>query len=345
MMTAKPFVIGALSLATLLSACGRDEASTTSAVAMAPAADRLTVRASAVDDLKPVPATLTTRDMAEARARISGTITRLLVKEGDIVRQGQTIAVVRDARIGLQTSAYDAQVAAAAAQAAQAQADLARTQDLYDHGVYARARLDQVQAAAKSATAGLAAARAQARASAELGAQGAVLAPAAGRVLAAGVPVGSVVMPGQSIATITAGPPVVRITLPEGEAAALKVGAPVRLAAEDLGAAAASGQITQVYPSVTSGQIVADVTAAGLPQTLVGRKVRAYVAVGHRQAVVIPRRYLSTRFGVDYVRLIDKDGAVADSPVQTTAAADAAMVEVLSGLRIGDVLAPAETGR
>lgn len=344
-MTAKPMLIAALGLAALLGACGKEDTATKPAIAMAPASDRLTVRASVVDDLKPVPATLTTRDMAEARARISGTITRLLVKEGDIVRQGQTIAIIRDERIGLQTSAYDAQVAAAAAQAAQAEADLSRTQDLYDHGVYAKARLDQVQAAAKAASAGLAAARAQARASAELGAQGAVLAPAAGRVLTADVPLGSVVMPGQSIATITAGPPVVRITLPEGEAAALKVGATVRLAAEDLGGAVASGQISQVYPSITSGQIVADVTAAGLPQALVGRRVRAYVAVGQRQAVVIPRRYVSTRFGVDYVRLIGEDGAVADSPVQTTAAADAAMVEVLSGLRIGDVLSPAETGR
>lgn len=344
-MTAKPLLISALGLAALLGACGRDEASTRPAVAIAPASDRLTVRVSVVDDLKPVPATLTTRDMADARARIAGTITRLLVKEGDIVRQGQTIAIVHDERIGLQTGAYDAQVAAAAAQAAQAQADLARTQDLYDHGVYAKARLEQVQAAAKAANAGLAAARAQARASAELGAQGAVLAPAAGRVLTADLPVGSVVMPGQSIATITAGPPVVRISLPEGEAAALKAGGKVRFAAEDLGGAISSGQVSQVYPAVTGGQVVADVTAADLPQALVGRKVRAFISVGQRQAVVIPRRYVVTRFGVDYVRLVGKDGAVADSPVQTTAAADPGMVEVLSGLRIGDVLTPAEAGR
>ena len=344
-MTAKPILIGALGLATLLSACGEEKAAQKPATVMAPSADRLTVRALVVDDLKPVPASLTTRDMADARARIGGTVSQLLVKEGDTVRQGQTIAVIRDERIGLQTLAYDAQVAAAAAQAAQAQADLARTQDLYDHGVYAKARLDQVQAAAKAANAGLAAARAQARASAELGRQGAVLAPTAGRVLTADVPPGSVVMPGQSLATITAGPPVVRITVPEGESAALKLGASVRFAAEDLGGAAATGQITQIYPAVTGGQIIADVTAAGLPQALVGRKVRAFVAVGQRQALVIPRRYITARFGVDYVRLVGKDGAAVDSPVQTTPAADPAAVEVLSGLRLGDVLTPAEPRR
>ena len=344
-MTAKPLLVGALSLTTLLGACGGEKVATKPAVALAPVADRLTVRASVVDDLKPAPATLTTRDMAEARARISGTVSRLLVREGDVVRQGQVIATIHDERIGLQTSAYDAQVAAAAAQAAQAQADLARTQDLYDHGVYAKARLDQVQAAAKAASAGLAAARAQARASAELGAQGAVRAPTAGRVLTADVPLGSVVMPGQSLATITAGPPVIRITLPEGEAGALKVGASVRFAPGDLGGAVASGQIAQVYPAVTAGQVVADVTTPNVPQALIGRKVRAFVAVGQRQAIVIPRRYVVTRFGVDYVRLVGKDGAVAESPIQATVAADANMVEVLSGLRVGDVLTPAESRR
>jgi multidrug efflux pump subunit AcrA (membrane-fusion protein) len=191
----------------------------------------------------------------------------------------------------------------------------------------------------------LAAARAQARASAELSAQGAVLAPTAGRVLTADIPVGSVVMPGQSLATITAGPPVARIVLPEGEAAALKVGAEVRLAVEDLDGVAATGRITQVYPAVAAGQVTADATIPGLSQSLIGRKVRAYVAVGQRQAVVIPRRYVATRFGVDYVRLVGKDGAIAESPVQTTPAADADTVEVLSGLHIGDVLTPAEPRR
>ena len=49
---------------------------------------------SAVADLKPIPATLTTRDMAEARARISGVLVSLAVKEGDMVRQGQVIGFV-----------------------------------------------------------------------------------------------------------------------------------------------------------------------------------------------------------------------------------------------------------
>lgn len=344
-MTARPYLISALASALLLAACGESKEAAAPAARTAPAADRLTVRAQVVADMKPVPATLTTRDMAEARARISGILVALSVKEGDVVRQGQVIGRIRDDRLTLQTGAFDAQVAAAAAEAARAQADLSRTRDLFSHGIYAQARLDQVEAQAKAANANLSAARAQRGASAELGAQGAILAPASGRVLVADVPVGSVVMPGQSIARITAGPLVVRIELPEGQARALKIGDTVDLAAEDLRGIVGRGTLTQIYPSITGGQVTGDVTAPNLPGDLIGQRVRAAVRIGERQAVVIPRRYVATRFGVDYARLVGADGVISEAPIQTRAGAAADTVEVLSGLRLGDVLTPAEAAR
>jgi len=347
-MAGRAILIATVGAALLLGGCGAEK-STTPAVTAAPAAGQLTVRPQTVTDLKSVPATLTTRDMADARARISGTLVTLAVKEGDMVRQGQLIARVKDDRLALQTGAFDAQVTAAAAEAARANVDLARTRDLFAHGVYAQARLDQVEAQARSANAAVAAARAQRGASAELGAQGAVLAPASGRVLTADVPAGSVVMPGQSIARITAGPTVVRIELPEAQAAMLKVGQTVRLAADDLRAGApgavVEGTITQVYPSVSAGQVTADVTAPGLPQDLVGQRVRASLPVGEREAIVVPRRYVATRFGIDYAALVRPDGGLSQIPVQTTAGPSADTVEILSGVRPGDVLAPAESAR
>jgi len=344
-MTARPYLISALGAALLPSACGESKEAAAPTVKMAPATDRLTIRAQVVPDLKPVPATLTTRDMAEARARISGTLVALSVKEGDVVRQGQVIGRIKDDRLTLQTGAFDAQVTAAAAEAARAQADLARTRDLFSHGVYAQARLDQVEAQAKAANANLTAARAQRGASAELGDQGAILAPATGRVLLADVPVGSVVMPGQSVARITAGPLVVRLELPEGQARALKVGDAVDLAAEDLRGVAARGTLTQIYPSITGGQVTADVSAPNLPGDLIGQRVRAAVKIGERQAIVIPRRYVATRFGVDYARLVDANGAISESPIQTRPGGAPDRVEVLSGLRLGDILTPAEAAR
>ena len=339
-MRSRPYLIGAMGAALALAACGESKPGA-QAAQTAPAEGRLTLRSQTVADLRPVPATLTTRDMAEARARISGVLISLSVKEGDVVRKGQVIGRIKDDRLTLETGAFAAQVAAAAAEAARANADLSRTRQLFERGVYAKARLEQVEAQAKAANASLTAARAQRDASAEFGQQGVIVAPAAGRVLVANVPVGSVVTSGQTLATITAGPMVVRIELPEGQAGALKVGEIVQLAADDLGGAVTAGTISQVYPSVTGGQVVADVSAAGLPQNLVGQRVRAQVKVGARQALVVPRRYIATRFGVDYARLVRADQTIAESPVQTTAGPSADTVEVLAGLRAGDVLTPA----
>lgn len=342
-MSKKSLLILPLAAAFLLAACG--ESTPEKPVArVAPAAGRLPVVERTIADLKPVPATLTTRDMGEARARITGVLTTLLVKEGDTVRQGQLIATVKDDRLALLTAAYDAQVAAAAADAARAQADLTRTRTLFAQGIYAQARLDQVEAIAKASSASLAAARAQRSASAELGAQGAILAPASGRVLVADVPPGSVVTAGQSVARITAGPPVVRLELPEGQARTLRLGDTVQVSI-DGAATSATGIISQIYPSVVAGQVVADVTAAGLPQDLVGQRATVMVRVGERRALVVPRRYVSTRYGIDYVRLVRADGAASDTPVQTRAGPTADELEILSGLKAGDILSLPEAVR
>jgi len=330
-------------LAAGLAACGPKPAAP--APVSAPAGQRFTVSLRALAEMKPVAGEITTRDTAEARARIGGTLTRLLVREGAVVRAGQTIGMVTDARLGLETSAYDALVSAASGEAVRAEADLKRTRELYDKGIYAKARLDQVEAAARAARGNLEAARARRGASAEVGAQGVIIAPAAGTVLKADVPLGSVVTPGQSVATITSGPVLVRITLPEGQARALRVGGTVRLWPEGPGGPEQSGTISQVYPAIESGLVVADVSVPGMSADLIGRRISASVQVGERQGLVIPRRYLTTRFGIDYVRLIGRDGSAVDSPIQTAPGPAADMVEVLSGLNVGDSLALPEAAQ
>ena len=249
------FCLSALAIVGLLSGCGNKQTSLPAqpAVVHGP---RLTVQLQTVDDLKPVSAVITSRDQGLAKARISGTLVRLAVKEGDLVRQGQVIGQIKDERLVYQTQALEAQTRAAAAEVARAEADLARIQTLYNSGIYAKARLDQTEAAAKSAQANLTAARAQSAAGAELNRQGAILAPATGKVLHAEIPVGTVIMAGQTVVEVTAGPMVVRIELPEAQAASLKPGGVVMLAPQD--AAPIQASILQVYPSVTDGQVRAD---------------------------------------------------------------------------------------
>ncbi|UDF05789.1 efflux RND transporter periplasmic adaptor subunit [Asticcacaulis sp. AND118] len=305
-----------------LTACseGHDKAS----VAAAPEAigDILTVQTGEIDDVKRVAATLTTRDMGEAVARIGGVLVTLNVREGDTVTKGQVIGVVRDQRLNFEASAYEAV-------AIQAEADYNRTKGLYDKGIYAKARLEQAEAQYKSA-------KAQRSAAYELAGQGTVRAPASGKVIKAEIPAGSVVMPGQSIATVTAGPRIVRLTLPEQQARSLVLGQTVSLEANGI---AATGTVSQVYPAIDNGQVVADITPQGLDDLLLGERVVTSLSLGQRQGIKVPATYVTTRYGLDYVRLVTADRKVSEVPVQT-APLDGQSVEILSGLKDGDTLAP-----
>ena len=324
-----------------LSACGPEP----EVAAIAPArGERLTVTEALIDAVKPASAVVASRDLGEARARIPGTLTQLNVREGDAVRQGQVIGVVTDNRVGLETAAYGAQVAAAEAEAARARADLSRIQTLFDRGIYAQARLDQALAASQAANAQVRAARAVRSASAETGAQGRILAPTSGRVLAADVPAGSVVNAGQSVATITAGPLVLRLELPEAQGRNLRVGQSVVISSEDLPGVSA-GTIAQVYPASNAGQTTADISVAGLSSDRVGQRVTVEVPVGQRRALVIPRRAVSTRYGIDFVRTVDRAGRVSEAPVQLGGRVSGDRVEVLSGLAAGNVVLAPEPAR
>lgn len=329
-------------VALLLGACGGGEAS--GPAARPATGERLTVRQVQVSQFKPLAAEVATRDQAEALVRIPGTLVQLGVRAGDHVTKGQRIGQVVDSRLGFETNAYAAQAAAASAQADAARAELSRIEYLTKQGVYAQARLDQARAGARSADAQVRAAQAQRSASAAGASQGAILAPASGRVLRADIPQGSVVAPGMSVATVTAGRPLLRLDVPESIARDLSKGGSVTIR-DDSDLNGRKGTIAQVYPAVAGGRVRADIDVAGLTTDLVGRRVSALVAIGSRPGIVVPRRFVSTRFGVDYVDLVAKDGTAGSVPVQTAATGDQNQVEILSGLAAGDVLVAGKPGQ
>ncbi|GIK48479.1 MAG: efflux RND transporter periplasmic adaptor subunit [Hyphomonadaceae bacterium] len=332
--------------AALLASCGSRDAA-----APAPAAapeGQLVVERTLAPDYKTVAAVLTSRDVGDARARIGGTLTRLLVREGDQVRRGQVVAVIADQRLALEAQAGAAGVAAAEAAAERARADQARFQVLFDRGFLAQARMDQVNAETRAAEAQLRAARSQGGALSEANAQGQVLAPADGRVTRAPIPQGAVVMPGEVVVAIATGARVLRLELPEAQAAFLHEGQDIRILDVGESPEARTVRVRQVYPAIENGRVTADLDAAGLDGEFVGARVRVLIPAGEREAVIVPVRYIVTRFGVDYVRLVRDGGVIIDAPVQrgaplpTDAMPDG--VEILSGLNAGDAIAPPEAG-
>jgi multidrug efflux system membrane fusion protein len=163
-----------------------------------------------------------------------------------------------------------------------------------------------------------------------------VLAPKSGRVLKVHVTDGSVVLPGETIATIAAENYVLRLALPERHARFIKQGDAVEVGSRALGAADATtrpGTVRQVYPRIDDGRVIADVAVEGLDGFFVGERVPVHVSTGKRPAMVIPREAVSRRMGVDLVT-VKGIGAVA---VQLGAPAGDG-IEVMSGLKAGDVV-------
>lgn len=305
-----------LAAAMPLAACGDTE--NESAVAKAPDGPRLSLAPVDAVNWQDVSAEVTTVDQAQVIARIPGILTALSVKEGDMVTKGQVIGRVVDNQLGYQSQATGAV-------AAQARAELARVRFLYQNGVYAKARLEQAEAMAASAGAQHAAVGAVAG-------QGTVVAPASGRVLHADVPAGAPVAPGMAIAVITAGPTVVRLEMPESLAGKVHPGS--RVTATGLG----EGRVIRLYPSVDAGRITADVDIPGIDNSLIGRRVAARVETGARKALLVPQSYVITRYGIDYVTVLAKDGSAMQAPVQTAPSGEAGKVEILSGATAGDTL-------
>tara|TARA_R110002110_G_scaffold368014_2_gene577755 strand:- start:1066 stop:2115 length:1050 start_codon:yes stop_codon:yes gene_type:complete len=319
------------------------------------AAASFTVHTASVTDEKAVFATVESLNVVPARTRIGGTVAELMVKDGDAVSAGQVIAEVADQKLVLQRDAIDAQIAGLRSQLAQAQSDLDRAETLYRRGAGPRTAMDQARTALDVASSQLQAQISERQVVGQQMREGQVLAPASGRVLSVPVTRGTVMLNGEAIAIIAEENYVLRLRVPERHAAFMRVGDPVRLDGSELqgvsgteGEAPQSGRITLVYPQIESGRVVADAEVAGLGGYFVGERIRVWIAAGHRQAIVIPKSFIRTRFGLDYV-LVQGEADTVEVPVQRgrerpMPAIPEDGIEILSGLHDGDVLALPETG-
>jgi RND family efflux transporter MFP subunit len=294
-------------------------------------------------DEKAVFATVESRNVVPARARIGGTVLELSAHYGDEVKQGQVLALVGDDKLQLQIDALDAQIAGLRAQLAQGQTEFGRAQTLARTGAASRQQLDQARTVMDVASSMLTARIADRAVVVQQVNEGAVLAPAAGRILKVPVIKGSVVMPGEPVASVAEADFVLRLSLPERHARFLQANDKVRLDGADIGTAGpVFGTIVLIYPQIQDGRVMADATAPGIGRYYVGQRIRVWIAAGDRPSYVIPGALVHARFGLSYVNRRGSDGTMLEIPVQrgrdtpTPDMPDG--VEILSGLQSGDML-------
>ncbi len=291
-----------------------------------------TVQPTTIIDYKAVAGSIQGHRETQIRARIPGTLVRLLVQEGDAVKAGQLLALVQDGKVTAQLNEADGQVKALEAQQKQAAAELKRVAALRASGATSARQLEQAQAQAGALTGQLAAARAARARAADMVRDGHMTAPVAGRILQVEAVRGNYVQPGEPVLSIATAERVVRIALPEGHAHDLKAGQRVTVR-QDGDAAAEQGRVALVYPEIVNGRVQVDVTVPTIESFFVGERAEVEVPVGRHQGFEVPADYVTRKGGLYYVRL--KDGS--DIPVQPGADHDG-MVEILTGLVAGDEL-------
>lgn len=278
------------------------------------------------------------RDLVPARARIGGTVTELFVTEGDTVEAGAKLAIIRDEKIAFQIEAFDAQLRALEAQLARARTEFERGRSLVERGVVTAQRVEQLSTDVTVTLNQITATQAQRAVIIQQGEEGIVLAPVAGRVLSVPVTRGSVLMAGEAAARIGGGGFFLKLAIPERHAADLEQGAQIRISAQG---AEATGRLAKLYPQIENGRVLADVEVDGLNNSFVDARVLVEVPVGTREALIVPKAAISTRFGLDFVRVVTPAGeserAVIAGENMLRDGQD--FVEILTGLKSGELVA------
>ncbi len=306
--------------------------------ALSNAASAETAKAVTLTEWKSVFGRVEARDMIPARSRIGGVVVEITVEEGDSVAKDTVIATIRDEKLALQLDAVQAQIDALGSQLDNARAELKRGEDLLERGVTTAQRLDALRTQVEVLENQIDATRAEKSVVEQQAAEGAVLAPLAGKVLDVPITSGTVIMPGEVVAQIGGGGFFLRLAVPERHAAHLEEGAEIMVGENG---AETTGRLAKVYPNIENGRVIADVEIPDLNSDFVNARVLVRLPIGTREAVVVPETALTTRMGLDFVTIAGPDG----SPVRRTVVPGArsmqdgvAVVEILSGLSGGETL-------
>ncbi|MEE9272840.1 MAG: efflux RND transporter periplasmic adaptor subunit [Robiginitomaculum sp.] len=299
----------------------------------------LVVSEEIITDFRTVVARLESSDTLTARSRLPGVITRLNIDEGSVVKKGQVLATVLDESLNPQIAALDANIAGIEGQLTQLRQDFKRAQKLQKKGFYSTAKLDAARTAVTVTEKQLASVKAQRATLTSRRSKGKILAPTNARVTKVSVVKGSIVLPGEIIAHLATLEGVVRLSLPERHASQIKQGESLQLLQPSRGNDIKYATISKIYPELSQGSVIADAIVQGGLEALVGERIDVLVPVGQRRALRIPKVYITTRYGIDFIRVHVGERRI-DAPVTLAnpKADSEGFVEVLAGLHSGDVI-------
>jgi RND family efflux transporter MFP subunit len=285
------------------------------------AADIAQVQVTEIRRVLSVTGTLNATQQAVVKAKASGDLMAVLVKEGEVVTRGQVLARI-------DSTDYAARVAAARANVEQAKANLAigerawtNNKALVEKGFISASAMDNTESQAAALRAQLAAAQAQLAREQKALEDTVVRAPLAGVVTERFVQAGEKVSPDARLMTVVDPRSLeFEAAVPAADAALLTQGMPLLIVPD--GTAAFESKVLRVNAAVTAANRTVDVFAS-VPQNAKvksGQFASATVRLADKaQAITVPANALREEGGRMVVyTLIAKNGAEVITPVQVT---------------------------
>lgn len=298
--------------------------------------------------------TLAPRSRVAVKAKLPGTLERILVDIGDAVESGQTIATIDRREIDAQVDAATAAVAVAQAALETAEASLAnaviehdRAKSLFDKGALPRQRLDGAQTAHRAsvaqrdlATANLAQANAVLRRAKEVQRDTTVTSPVTGFIVERNYDSGAI--PGDKPIVIVADLREMKLEagVSELEAGRLRTGMKAVVSVQAKPGETFNGQLAAIAPEVDerNRHFMIDVRVPNNGRALLSgmyataRIVEATTA----NALLVPKEAIATRDGKRIVQKVQGDTVTTVEIKEGLT--DGTRVQIVKGLSAGDTV-------
>ena len=305
--------------------------------------------------------TVHAKESAVVSAQVMGRIEQVLVREGDSVRAGQTLAVLDDASLRAAAHQTEAGVMAAQSQQAAAETDaglaastLNRYKQLQAEKSVSPQEMDEVEKRAEAAAERLDVSRAQTEAAkAQDSGARAILgytrlrAPFAGLVTMRMADPGTMAAPGVPLLQIDQATGLqLQATVDESVIGAIHKGMKVQVAIEGASSATITGIAAEIVPAAdpSSHSFLVKIDLPSSSRMRAGMYGTAEFANGARQAILIPRSAAVSRGSLNCVYVLDGQG-IAQLRYITLGGAQGSLVEVLSGVSAGEKLVDAPSDR
>lgn len=341
----------ALGILTMVSGCGgkAPEGPPGGATAAIRGVTLETMREEVVTDRIEAVGTVKARNSAVIAARIAGTVTTLLVREGDRVSRGKLLLTIEAAEgsagaAGAQAAVEEAKRSLDEARARKRLADATfeRYRNLFQEQAVTRQEFEGKEMekevagqGAARAEARLARAREEARSAGAVAGYSRVTAPLAGIVTSKAAEAGMTVFPGTPLVTLEEeGHYRLEASLPESLMGRAKPGDAVSVAIDGIGAL--DGKVAEVVPAADPASrtitVKIDINAKGLRSGIFGR---AYFPGSTRQGLLVSKSAVVERGALTSVWVVGKDN-VARMRLVKAGQKVGERVEIVSGLTDGE---------